>query len=94
MRVDLDCGCHGSLPEALDRFTEFEQRRLTRRRLTQARDLKDRIAAALALLSELDQVTEGESDHTVFEEIALIFVDIANCANEAATALRAMGGNV
>ncbi len=90
MRVDLDCTSRQSLSEALDRFTALEQRRVTRRRLAQARDLKDRIVAILAFLSELDQVTESESDRTVFEEIALLFVEIANCANAGATALRAI----
>ena len=90
MRVDLDCQCRESLSEAIDRFSALEQRRLSRRSLAEARDRKDRIIAILAFLSELDQVTEGERDRTVFEEMALLFLEIANCANAGAAALRAI----
>jgi hypothetical protein len=87
---DLDCRCRDTLASALDRFSTLERRRLSRRGLAQARDHKDRITALLSLLSELDQVTEGEPDRSVFEEMALLFVEIANSAQAGAIALRAI----
>jgi len=87
---ELDCRCRDTLAVALDRFSKLEQRRLSRRGIAQARDHKDRIAAILALLSELDQVTEGEQDRSVFEEMALLFIEIACSAQAGAIALRAI----
>lgn len=86
----LDCRCRETLATALDRFATLERRRLSRRGLALARDHKDRVAAVLLLLSELDQVTEGEQDRSVFEEMALLFVEIANSAQAGAAALRAI----
>jgi hypothetical protein len=86
----LDCRCRETLALALDRFSTLERRRLSRRGLEQAREHKDRITAILSLLSELDQVTEGEQDRSVFEEMALLFIEIANSAQAGATALRAI----
>lgn len=87
---ELDCRCRDTLAAALDRFSTLERRRLSRRGLAQARDHKDRIAAILTLLSELDQVTEGERDRSVFEEMALLFIEIAASAQAGALALRAI----
>ena len=86
----LDCRCRETLAVALDRFSTLERRRLSRRGLAQARDHKDRIIAILSLLSELDQVTEGEQDRSVFEEMALLFIEIANSAQAGAVTLRAI----
>lgn len=87
---ELDCRCRDTLAVALDRFSKLERRRMSRRGIAQARDHKDRIAAILALLSELDQVTEGEQDRSVFEEMALLFTEIACSAQAGASALRAI----
>lgn len=87
---DLDCRCRDTLASALDRFDTMERRRLSRRGLIQARDQKDRIAAILTLLSELDLMTEGEQDRSVFEEMALLFLEIASSAQAGAAALRAI----
>lgn len=87
-RADLACGCRELLTGALDRFTDLETRRLSRRSLVRARDHKDRIAAILALLSELNQLTESEPDRTVFVEMALLFDEIGHSAAAAAAALR------
>jgi len=86
----LDCRCKETLAVALDRFSTLECRRLSRRGLAQARDHKERIVAILSLLSELDQVTEGEPDRSVFEEMALLFAEIASSAEAGAAALRAI----
>ncbi len=86
----LDCGCRETLAVALDRFSALERRRLSRRELMQARDHKEHIIAILSLLSELDQVTESEQDRSVFEEMALLFIEIANSARAGAVALRAI----
>lgn len=87
-RADLACGCRELLTGALERFTDLETRRLSRRSLVRARDHKDRIAAILALLSELNQLTESEPDRTVFVEMALLFDEIGHSAAAAAAALR------
>lgn len=87
---DLDCRCRDTLAAALDRFDALERRRLSRQGLSYARDHKDRIAAILTLLSELDQMTEGEQDRSVFEEMALLFLEIASSAQAGAAVLRAI----
>jgi hypothetical protein len=89
LRADLNCECRQTLAGTLDRFAAFEQRRMLRNSLALARDQKARIVNILQLLSDLDDLTEGERDQTVFEEMALLFVDIAECANAGAAALRA-----
>lgn len=87
-RLDIDCSCRETLNGAIDRFARLEVRRIARRRLAEARDCKDRIGAILHLLSELDQITEGESDRSVFGEMALLFDEIAASAAAGAAALR------
>ena len=86
-RIDLDCKCQDSLTGALDRFATLEKRRLTRRQLARARDCRDRIVAMLSLLSELDELTEGERDRTVFKEMELVFSEIVDCAIAGVAAL-------
>lgn len=86
--MDLDCNCREILGDALERFSNLEEQRLSRRLLLRARDRKDRIDAILMLLSELDQLTENEKDRTVFAEMALLFDEIAQSAEAGAAALR------
>ncbi|MDJ1158205.1 hypothetical protein QNA08_08160 [Chelatococcus sp. SYSU_G07232] len=86
--VDLDCGCRDKLQGALARFSALEQRRSLRRGLHDARDQRDRIAAILGFLAELDQIAETEPDRSVFEEIALLFEEIAASATAGAAAIR------
>ena len=85
---ELDCACRETLDGALERFDRLESRRESRRQLATARDHKERIAALLSFLSDLDSLTEGESDRSVFEELALLFVEIARSAEAGAAALR------
>ncbi|WP_244543404.1 hypothetical protein [Bosea sp. CRIB-10] len=85
---ELNCACRETLDGALDRFDQLERRRESRRRLAAARDHKERIFALLAFLSELDTLTEAESDRSVFEELALLFIEIASSAEAGAAALR------
>lgn len=87
---DLNCACCETLNGALARFDEQERRRETRRRLAAAREHKERIAAILHFLAELDALTEAESDRTVFEEFALLFVEITRSADAAVSALRGL----
>ncbi|EKS30986.1 hypothetical protein [Afipia felis] len=89
-RMDLDCNCREILSEALERFSDLESRRLSRRSLLRARDHKDRIDALLMLLSDLDQLTENEKDRTVFVEMALLFEEIGRSAEAGAAALRSI----
>lgn len=86
--ANMDGHCLEMLRSAFDRFLELESRRLSRRLLTGVRDQKQRIAALLALLSDLDQITETETDHTVFVEMALLFEEIGRAASVAAASLR------
>jgi hypothetical protein len=71
-----------------DRFTAFERRRRLRSGLQQARCQRDAIANQLSFLAELDEITESEDDRTVFEEMALLFDEIAAVAGNAAGAIR------
>ncbi|CAH1680121.1 hypothetical protein BOSEA31B_14948 [Hyphomicrobiales bacterium] len=77
----LDCACRETLDGALDRFDQLERRREARRRLTDARDHKIRIEALLSFLTDLDTLTEAETDRSVFEEMALLFVEITRSAD-------------
>jgi hypothetical protein len=86
--VDLDCGCRTTLEGALNRFSSLEHRRQIRQALATAREQKDQIIARLAFLAELDDITIRESDQTVFEEMALLFGEIAASAAEASNAIR------
>jgi len=90
LSVDLDCSCRARLEGALNRFSSLEQRRMMRSALAAARGDKDQIIARLAFLAELDEVTEFESDPSVFTEMALIFDEIASAAADAATAIRSV----
>ena len=87
---DLDCACRETLSGALARFDEQERRRETRRRLAAAREHKERIASILHFLSELDALSEAENDRTVFEEFALLFVEIERSGEAAVSALRGL----
>jgi hypothetical protein len=87
-RMDIDCSCREVLGDALERFSNLEEQRLSRRSLLRARDHKDRIDAILMLLSELDQLKENEKDRTVFVEMALLFDEIGQSATAGAAALR------
>ena len=89
--VEIDCDCRELLNSAMDRFAALENRRIARSFLSRARDHKERIAAILALLAELNQISESESDTTVFEEMALLFEEISRSAEIGASALRCIG---
>ena len=85
---NMNGNCLEMLRSAFDRFLELETRRLSKRLLSSVRDQKQRIAALLSLLSDLDQITETETDHTVFVEMALLFEEISRTATAAAASLR------
>jgi hypothetical protein len=87
--VDLDCRCRTKLDEALDRFAALECRQQRRNGLREARLHRDLIVAQLTFLADIDEITDRESDASVFEEMALLFDEIATQASEAAGALRA-----
>ena len=86
--VDLDCRCRTELDEALDRFSALESRHQLRNGLREARHRRDWIVAQLSFLAEIDEITDRESDPTVFIEMALLFDEIASQAVEAARLLR------
>ena len=71
--LDLDCECRSKLDGALQRFQALEDRRQVRRLILDARHQVERIAAFLDFARELDELTSEEPDHSVFEEIAVLF---------------------
>ncbi len=86
--VTLDCRCRARLNEALDRFSALEGRRRLRSGLREARHRKGVIADQLSFLADIDELTEHETDLTVYEEMAILFDEIAVQAGKAADALR------
>lgn len=90
LAADLDCQCRASLEGALNRFTSLEYRRQRRKALADAREHRDQIIARLAFLAELDEVTEGEADATIFEEMAILFDEIGDASAAAANAIRSI----
>lgn len=86
--AQLDCECRTALDGMLDRFSTLECRRQLRKDLRDARRRRDQIATLLSFLKELDEITEREVDHTVFDEMASLFDEISTSAAEAAETLR------
>lgn len=86
--AQLDCECRTKLDQALDRFSVLENRRQLRSGLNEARHRRNLIADQLAYLADIDEITETESDLSVFKEMALLFDEIANQADKAADVLR------
>lgn len=86
--VQLDCACHARLDEALARFAALEERREARQHLANARLQRDRIAAVLFFLQDLDELVATENDRSVYLDIAQLFDDIATTAKAGADAVR------
>ncbi len=87
-RSNMDGHCREMLCSAFDRFLALEARRLSKRLLTRVRDQKTRITAILSLLSELDHLSEDETDRSVFVEMALLFDEVSLTAAAGSAALR------
>ncbi len=90
--LELDCGCRERVREALSRFADLEARRHARRELAEARHQRERIAAILVFLEELDEIASDEADTGVFQEIALLFRDVAEAAASGAEAMERLAG--
>jgi hypothetical protein len=86
--VEIDCASRTTLDSALTRFSAIEHRRRLSAAIEDARRQRDWIAAQLAFLAELDDITDRESDSSVFEEMALLFDDIVAAAGAAAHTIR------
>lgn len=86
--AQLDCQCRTKLDEALDRFSVLENRRQLRHGLKEARHRRNLIVDQLSYLADIDEITEDETDFTVFQEMALLFDEIVNQAGKAADVLR------
>jgi hypothetical protein len=84
----MDGHCRDMLTSAFDRFLSMEKRRLSKRLLTRVRGQRERIAAIVTMMSELDRLDETESDRSVFAEMALLFEEISLTAVAASSALR------
>ncbi len=84
--------CRERLQTAIDRFCAFDEIRQRRRQLAAARDHKEQIEAILGFLGDLDELSEGEIDRSVFEEMALLFIDISRLGQSGAAILRSLGG--
>lgn len=89
--VDLDCTCREKLDLALERFEMLEQRRQMRTLIVDARQQAERIGALLELLRDLDEIQIEEGDHSVFEELALMFETIEAAAATGARDMRSFG---
>ena len=87
----LDCDCRAKVGDALQRFVDQEEQRLDRRHLMEARQHRAAVAALVDLLSDLEEVSWSEGDRSVFQELALLFADIALQASLGADALRRIG---
>jgi hypothetical protein len=86
--TQMDGHCRDMLTAAFDRFLSLEKRRLSKRLLTRVRGQRERIAAIITLMSELDHLDETETDRTVFAEMALLFDEIGLTAVAGSAALR------
>lgn len=86
--LQLDCRCRATLDGALDRFSALEARRQLKQALVEARRKRNWIAAQLAFLADLDEVTENEGDDSVFEEMSALFDEICSSAADAAQQIR------
>jgi hypothetical protein len=86
--ADIDCACRTTLDSAITRFSAIERRRRLCTAIEDARRHRDWIAAQLAFLAELDDITDRESDGTVFEEMAVLFDEIVAAAGAAAREIR------
>jgi hypothetical protein len=84
----LDCECRSQLDKALDRFAAMERRRTMRGDLSYACNQRRKIESLLLFLQDLDDLKATEQDCSVFQDIALLFDDIANAAREGADAMR------
>lgn len=80
----LDCECRLRLDRTLTRFVALERRRMVRRTLVEARAQRDRIEAFLVFLKELDDLDADEPDQSVHREMAILFEDIADAAQQGA----------
>lgn len=89
--VELDCECREKLDQALERFEALEQRRNLRDLIHDARRQAERIAATLDFLRELDEIRIEEQDGSVFEELALLFDEIAIAGQQGAADMRRSG---
>lgn len=86
--VELDCRCKVTLDDALDRYAVLELARQRGSALRGARGARATIGALVDLLAELDEVSDVESDRSVFGEFALMFESIAEEATAAAAGMR------
>jgi len=82
------CDCREKITGALDRFEDLEQMRELKTALAEARRQRDWVGAQLSFLTELDEITEHETDKTVFEEMAMLFDEVADAATRAAKIIR------
>lgn len=91
--VDLDCECRARLDQALARFEALENRRTAREHLANARRQRERIEAVFFFLRDIDALASTEQDHGLYEEVALLFEDIAKAASEGARSMRQVGSS-
>ncbi|RUM95113.1 hypothetical protein EET67_25115 [Pseudaminobacter arsenicus] len=84
----LDCQCRDRLDDALARFAKLEHRRVQREHLARARQDRERIAAILTFLQDIDELAANESDPSVYMELALLFDEVIATADDGARSLR------
>jgi hypothetical protein len=86
--VDLECHCRDTLDELLETLRNRLWRQERAQALADACMMRDRIAAFLGFLDELDDLTPEEQDLTCFQEIATTFEDLCAAARAGADAAR------
>ena len=91
--VQLDCDCRARLEDALSRFEALECRRTVREHIEDARRQRAKISAILFFLKDLDELATGDADRSVYDEIALLFEDIAAIARKGSEAMRQLSGS-
>lgn len=88
--IELDCECRARVRDAIARFEDLERSRQAHRALATARDQRQRIAALLALLADLDEIGWDELDSSIYLELSDLFNDIAEAAEAGAAATRSL----
>ncbi|MDX8535614.1 hypothetical protein RFM41_31905 [Mesorhizobium sp. VK25A] len=87
----LDCRCRSKLDETLSRFASLEIGPAARGHLTNARHQRAHIETILLFLQDLDEIGAAERDSSVYEDLALLFDDIATIARDGALSMRQLG---
>lgn len=85
--AELDCACRETLFRAIETFERLETRRRERRALGTAFARRREILGLLVFLDDLERIVEPAFDASVCTEMARVFEDIAEAAQQGAASL-------